>query len=221
LNLLAHVRVALDVLEDPDPEAILGAVLPDLEGLVGQRVDRSGRPEVERGVAVHRATDAAFHDDPRFRQGSIALSRRLQARGVGRGASRAVGHAGWELLLDGLLVEDREVTEAFATAAGALLELAVRTEGPTDRLEWLAERQRIAPIWAAYADPVLVADRLHRQLAGRPRLALRSAERGPVAEELAVAAVQVRTDGPAVLRDVTEATRLSGRGGPARTEPSR
>jgi hypothetical protein len=214
VNLLAHVRVALDVAGGDDPRVVLGSILPDLEGLVGQRVDRAGQPELERGIAVHRATDAAFHDDPRFRRGSIGLTRRLQERGVSRGASRAVGHAGWELLLDGLLVGDRAVTDAFAGAAEVLQAAAVATAGPTDRLEWLAARQRASPIWSAYAEPEQIAERLHRQLAARPRLALVPSELSTVAEELAATREEVLADGPAVLRDVTAATARSWTDGP-------
>ncbi|HEY1116585.1 MAG TPA: hypothetical protein VGE43_02700, partial [Acidimicrobiales bacterium] len=102
MNFLGHVRVAMAV--EPGPLVALGAVLPDVESLVGQRLERArSRPEVARGIELHHRADAAFHDDPRFKAGWVALSRDLQARGVGRGASRAVGHAGGELLLDGTL----------------------------------------------------------------------------------------------------------------------
>jgi hypothetical protein len=211
VNLLAHVRVALDVAGD-DPDTVLGAILPDVESLIGQRLERGAdQPELNAGVAVHRATDAAFHDHPRFRAGSIGLTRTLQARGVPRGASRAVGHAGWELLLDGLLVGDVEVTDAFGAAADRLGQLAATSAGPTDRLRWFAERQRATPIWSAYGDPVQIADRLHRQLAHRPRLALPADQLGVVAEVLAEVRSRIEVDGPLVLAEVTEATGLACR----------
>lgn len=204
MNLLGHVRVALHVSDDE--RYVLGAILPDLESLVGERLDGARElPDVVAGIAVHKATDAVFHADRRFIDGSIALTRALLARGVGRGPSRGVGHAGWELLLDGLLVDDAAVTTAFAGAVDALAELATREDGLTDRLAWFAERQRTQPIWAAYADPAAVADRLHRQLSARPRLAFPADQLPEVADELAKARAGIRVDGPALIDDVTRA----------------
>jgi hypothetical protein len=208
VNLLAHERVALDVAGD-DPRTVLGSVLHDLESLVGQRLDRGADPVLDAGVAVHRATDAAFHDHPRFRAGCIGLTRALQARGVPRGPSRAVGHAGWELLLDGLLADDTEVTGAFGAATALLAELAAPAAADTDRLAALAERQRSQPIWVAYRDPALVADRLHRQLSHRPRLALPAAQLDVVAGVLADVQSEIAVDGPIVLAEVTAATRVA------------
>jgi hypothetical protein len=202
VNLLGHVRVALRTTSDD--EHLLGAVLPDLESLLGQRLESArSRPGIAAGIAVHRATDAAFHADLRFTTGSIALTRALLARGVGRGPSRAVGHAGWELLLDGLLVDDPEVTAGFARAIAVLAEVARDEPAATDRLEWFARRQGDQPIWAAYADPAMVADRLHRQLSTRPRLSFPTEQRTTVAEELAGAVRGIRADGPGLIEDVT------------------
>jgi hypothetical protein len=202
VNLLGHVRVGLD--RSADPEHVLGTILPDLESLLGQRLESArSRPAVAAGIAVHRATDAAFHADPRFVQGSIALTRALQAAGVGRGPSRAVGHAGWELLLDGLLVEDLVVTTAFAQAAALVAQLADLEPGATDRLRWFGDRQREQPIWSAYSDPASVADRLHRQLSHRPRLSFPAEQLPTMAEGLAGAQPTIRAHGPALIADIT------------------
>jgi hypothetical protein len=204
VNLLGHVRVALDASDDHG--FVLGAILPDLESLVGQRLEGAREvAEVVDGIALHKATDAVFHADRRFLDGSIALTRALQARGIGRGASRGVGHAGWELLLDGLLVDDAAVTDAFGAAIDRLAALAERETAVADRLMWFAARQRTQPIWAAYADPVAVADRLHRQLAARPRLAFPSHQLPQIADELATASAGVRADGPQLIGDVARA----------------
>jgi hypothetical protein len=202
MNFLCHVRVALHASDDD--LFVLGAILPDLESLVGQRLEGARqRPEIAAGVALHKATDAVFHGDPRFISGSIALTRALLARGIARGASRAVGHAGWELLLDGLLVDDVVVTDAFARAIDAAAALAGTEDGPTDRLSWFAERQRDQPIWSAYADPEAVADRLHRQLSTRPRLSFPSDQLPTIAGELARTVAQIAVDGPPLIDDVT------------------
>lgn len=201
MNFLAHVQVALAV--EPHELVALGAVLPDVESLMGQRLEAArSRPEVARGIQLHHLADAAFHDDGRFKAGWVALSRDLQGRGVGRGASRAVGHAGWELLLDGTLVDEPGVTDAFDAAVAALGELA-GDDGPSaSRLVELARRHAAAPIWQAYGDPGLVADRLHRQLAHRPRLAFPAVELPLVAAGLAAAHGSVRSTGPGLLADV-------------------
>lgn len=202
VNLLGHVRVALH--GSSDDLHVLGSILPDLESLLGERLEAARtQPAVAAGIAVHRATDAAFHADPRFTAGSIGLTRALLARGVGRGPARAVGHAGWELLLDGTLVDDAEVTDAFAAAIGALGELAAAEPAGTDRLRWFAARQPNQPIWAAYADPALVADRLHRQLSTRPRLSFPADQRATIADELAAAAGAIHEQAPALVADVT------------------
>ena len=203
MNLLGHVRVGL--VRSAEPEHVLGTILPDLESLLGQRLESArSRHAVAAGIAVHRATDAAFHADPRFTTGSIALTRALLARGVSKGPSRAVGHAGWELLLDGLLVDDGVVTSAFAEGVTLLAELAA-AEPAADRLRWFAARQDEQPIWAAYADPAHVADRLHRQLSHRPRLAFPAEQLDVIADELASALPAIAADGPGLVADVTAA----------------
>ncbi|MDQ2648617.1 MAG: hypothetical protein M3Z03_03575 [Actinomycetota bacterium] len=199
MNFLAHVRVALA--SGDDERFVLGAVLPDLESLLGPLgLSQRDHPEVARGIAVHRATDAAFHADRRFVAGSIALTRALQAEGVGRGPSRAVGHAGWELLLDGTLVDDAEATGALA---GALELLARSADGSNSHLTTF--NARAEGLWAGYVDPYEVASRLHRQLADRPRLALPVDQVATVGEVLARTQPEVAGHGPAIIRDVTDA----------------
>ena len=104
MNVLGHASVAL-AWGDDDPAFVLGAVLPDLASMVGVRVDRSMfGGAVGDGMRCHIDADAIFHDHPEFRAGSAALRRDLADQGLDRGPVRAVGHAGWELLLDGTLV---------------------------------------------------------------------------------------------------------------------
>jgi hypothetical protein len=198
MNFLAHVRVALAA--GDDELLVLGSVLPDLESLLGPVLPdhHRARPEIVEGVRIHRATDAAFHADRRFVTATITLTRALQAAEVGRGASRALGHAGWELLLDGLLVEDVDVTAAFAAAIDALGQLS-----DDHRLYHFTDRGSTPPMWAGYADPQEVASRLHRQLARRPRLAFPADQIPSVAATFAATLPEVTQVGPSLLADVT------------------
>lgn len=118
---------------------------------------------VRRGIASHHTADAAFHDLPVFRLQSRALTGSLLDTGVPRGAARAIGHAGWELLLDGALLDDGALVAAYLAA------MAV----PVADADWqraLAVRvSRGVP--RIYADPSGVAEVLWRMLGHRRLLA--------------------------------------------------
>ena len=137
MNVLGHIHVALAGGRD-DPEYLLGAVLPDLAPMAGVRLRaRSGLPgAVGEGVRCHLRADRAFHAHAGFRDGAAALRRAVAAAGVASGPSRAVGHAGWELLLDGTLV-GTEVERAFHGAVRMAGEVADAL-APADRARWAA-----------------------------------------------------------------------------------
>jgi hypothetical protein len=200
MNFLGHTHVALAGGED-DPGFVLGAVLPDLAPMAGIRLaHRDLDGPVGAGVRCHLRADAAFHADPRFLDGSRALRRALTARGLGSGPARAVGHAGWELLLDGTLV----ATEAEDAFRGALAEgqRALPALAGEDRDRWTAflARGRTSS-GLHYDDPAWVADRLYAMLARRPRLALAAEEVPVVADVLAAQAPAVVAVAAAVLDD--------------------
>jgi hypothetical protein len=201
MNFLGHTHVALAAGRD-DAEYLLGAVLPDLAPMAGVRLaDRSELTgPLGDGVACHLRADAAFHAHPAFRAGSGALRRALTDRGVASGPARAVGHAGWELLLDGTLVAT--ATEAAFRRALAGGERARAALGPADGDRWRAflDRGRAAA-GLHYDDPTWVADRLHAMLARRPRLALPDSQVAVVAEVLGTHAAAVRSVAGAVLAD--------------------
>ncbi len=205
MNFLGHTHVALA--EADDPEFLLGAVLPDLAPMAGIRMRRAGiGGRLGDGVACHLRADAAFHAHPEFRRGSGALRRDLTARGLGSGPARAVGHAGWELLLDGTLV-GTGTEEAFhrALAAG---ERAGGALDPGDRDRWAAFLARGRGAGGLrYDDPRWVAERLHAMLGRRPRLALPDGQVGTVADVLAAHVAAVRAVAGAVLADTTAAAR--------------
>ncbi|MEZ6195091.1 MAG: hypothetical protein R3F20_05080 [Planctomycetota bacterium] len=169
MNFYAHARVA-DALYR-DPEVTLGAMLPDLATMAGRRWDPAAadRPGLARGVALHHATDEAFHGAPAF----LSLLERWRERlgaalGLRRGVARAAAHVGIELLLDGIAHEEGEV----ASYAAALDLAATLETGPLPEIAATASRIGRGPLPAAYADPTFCAARVEGLLGRRPRLAL-------------------------------------------------
>jgi hypothetical protein len=211
VNLLGHTFVARATGGD-DPEFLLGAALPDLAPMAGIRPDRARMAgALGEGVRCHLRTDDHFHGHPEVRRGMRALREDLRRRGVGSGPARAVGHAGWELLLDGTLVAGPTVA-AFGRALEAG-EAVAPVLAPDDRDRWAAfvARARQAPP-PRYDDPGWVADRLHGMLARRPRLALPAAEVATVAAALAGHAGAVRAAAAGVLGDTVAAVGFLPRG---------
>jgi hypothetical protein len=200
VNILGHTHVAMAG-GRADHAYLLGAVLPDLAPMAGVKIARSALPPaVADGVSCHVRTDEAFHAHPAFVAGARAIRERLAARGVASGPARAVGHAGWELLLDGSLVGT--ATEAAflrAMAAGGAATAAM-TAGDASRWVAFVDRSRGAPA-LAFGDPQWVADRLFGMLARRSRLRLPEGHVPVVAEVLAERADQVREVAPGVIAD--------------------
>jgi hypothetical protein len=203
MNVLGHASVALAWGGD-DPAFVLGAVLPDLASMVHVRIDRSLlEGPVGDGMRCHIDADAIFHDHPDFRAGSAALRRDLASQGLDRGPVRAIGHAGWELLLDGTLVGSP--AEAAYRRALDVGELALHAIAEPDRGRWLGflgyrrRRPRLR-----YDDPTWVAERLHDLLARRPRLRFSREELPAVANVLGAHAGEVAAVGPEVLATVTD-----------------
>jgi len=194
VNFLAHVVVAARC-GNQSPEAALGAALPDLAKMAGVRYDRDVLPaDVRWGVDCHHRADARFHADRRFLDGAALLRRLAAERGVPPGPAPAVGHAGWELLLDGAVAA--EAAEPFLGA------VAVATSVPVDRPDdW---RRLVGTLgdrwWLRYDDPAFVADRLVGMTARRPRLALDPAHRPAVVDVLA----EVQPAVYAVAQDVSQ-----------------
>jgi hypothetical protein len=202
MNVLGHASVALAWGGD-DPAFVLGAVLPDLASMVGVRVDRSRLGGlVGDGMRCHIDADAIFHDHPEFRAGSAALRRDLAEQGLDRGPVRAIGHAGWELLLDGTLVgSSAEAAYWWALDVG---ELALDAIAEPDHGRWLGllgYRRRAGVL--RYDDPPWVAERLHDLLARRPRLRFSREALPAVAHVLGAHAGHVAGVAPQVLATIT------------------
>jgi hypothetical protein len=204
VNILGHTHVALAGGRD-DSGYLLGAVLPDLAPMARVKVVRTALPRaVADGVDCHVRTDEAFHAHPTFAAGSRAIREELDARGVASGPARAVGHAGWELLLDGALVGT--ATEGAFRRAMAAGGDATAAMTAADASRWVAfvDRSRSAPT-LAFGDPRWVAERLFGMLARRPRLRLPEEQVPTVAEVLGGQAEAVRALAPDVLADTIRA----------------
>jgi acyl carrier protein phosphodiesterase len=208
VNFLGHVAVAIGCGRDSDEE-LLGCVLPDLVGMAGLPVDK-GRlaPLVLAGIECHHATDAAFHGHPVFVAGTATMRDRLAESRVSAGPRRAVGHVGWELLLDGEIGRSDRVTDAFEAALAA----ATRPSSGLDdtaggRWASFGTRLRRSQVWHRYQDPSRLAATLDSILARRPRLALRPGEVDAVRDVLHRSQPEVTAVAAAVVADVTAAVR--------------
>jgi hypothetical protein len=150
--------------------------------------------------------DATFHVLPAFVSGAGAIRREVREGGLGAGAARAVGHVGWELLLDGTLV-GTATEAAFVTALDRAGRENVRDavsnpERWADLLSYRAAMRRLR-----YDDPAWVAERLHRILAGRPLLAFDATHVPVVARVLEDHAAAVADAAGEVLTTTTDAVR--------------
>lgn len=115
------------------------------------------------GIQCHRDADAVFHDLPVFLSQSASLTRTLLDAGLNRGAARAIGHAGWELLFDGALLGDESLVQAYLDAMAL----------PVADSDWsrALARRSARGVPTIYAEPDGVAEIMRRVLSSRRLLA--------------------------------------------------
>lgn len=173
MNFFGHAAVAS---WNGGPGVVLGAMLPDFAMMCGGRLAEPSDAEIARGIALHHATDAAFHRSPPVVALMRELGDRLDRAGCARGPRRAAAHIGVELLLDGVLVDNAEYRAAYV--AGLAYPTQVGTEGirwreltDTDRFAALIARVRAHGVPDDLRRPEAIVVRLHRMLAHRPLLA--------------------------------------------------
>lgn len=187
----------------------LGAVLPDLAAMGRFRLlARPDDPDLAAGIDFHHRTDDAFHGHRWFRTVSGAVSAELDQAGLPRGASRACGHVGVELLLDGHLLRQRAplapAVQAAIDDAGRRVDDLVPLVEAEHRDRWRHHLLRVAdwPVPADYHQPEAVAERLERILSRRPRLALPASDVASVAAALRRQQVAVIDGADALITDV-------------------
>ncbi len=178
MNVGGHIVVAASVAPE-EPVVWLGAALPDL-GAMGRfrLLGSTPDPEVTRGIAMHHRTDDVFHSHPWFTGLMSRLRASLKEAGLDRGAARAIAHVGPELLLDGELLRRPGQTDAVDTTIRLLDEPELRARlrslvSPDMATDWIEHLASVAghPSPPDHHDPHAVAQRLHRILRRRPRLA--------------------------------------------------
>jgi hypothetical protein len=208
MNFVAHAHVALRR-AGTSWDVAFGAVLPDLASMAGTRIDRSLlSPPVEEGVALHHRTDGVFHALEVFHAGSGQIRHALLDVGVHAGPARAVGHAGYELLLDGCLLTRPGIEEEFIevlTRAPDVAEAVPSADSDLWRRRF--DRMRYERWWLGYKDPQMVARSLHLRLQDRRLLRFTAAELPGVAAVLTAARPGVDAGADDIVGAVAEAIR--------------
>ena len=169
MNFFGHAAVAS--WSDAPPAVVLGAMLPDFATMCGGRIAAADDAEVADGIALHHATDAAFHTLPAVTGLMRELDEQLDRAGTSRGPRRAIAHIGVELLLDGVLVDDPDYRAAYLRGLGAEPALRWRDDGDAARFAGLLDRLRARGVPDDLRQPEAIAVRVERVLAHRPRLA--------------------------------------------------
>ena len=210
MNFVGHIATGLRAGDgNGDAAFLVGTALPDFAAMGRFRLHHAPADgALGRGIALHHATDHAFHADPWFLALEASLRAALARDGLPDGAARACAHVGPELLLDGSLLDDGAVTEAV----GAVYERIAAPPGDVvalapdgTRARWRAHLEGVATRLDphSYRDADVIARRLHAITSRRPRLAFDESLVGAVAEQMAAVQAPVGAAAPAVLDRVT------------------
>lgn len=214
MNFFGHATVAAWMSDDP--RWVLGAMLPDFASMSRARLRGARDGAVTAGIALHHATDEAFHGAPTFLELCGQGAETLEAAGLGRGAARAVAHVGTELLLDGLLLDDAEAARCYRGAVALPREPLglLFHEGGAARFAALDARLREHDLPEDYRSPERVALRLEPILARRPRLAFAPRERPAVVAYLERTQRALSRAAPLLLAEVRRGLESAGFSGP-------
>ncbi len=204
MNFFGHAIVA-SKMRETSAGLVLGAMLPDFCAMVRARTTVFYDSTVQRGVALHHDTDAAFHGARDFVELASKTTAACEARGVSRGGARAVGHIGVELLLDATLLPDLAGEALYFNAMKLASSERFADFEVDEHARVIAQlTRRIASYGSpsTHSSPANVADRLVRILTDRPRLRL-DAHGGAMAREaLEEIEPELRLRAPHLMRDV-------------------
>jgi hypothetical protein len=199
VNYFGHAAVA-SWSAPAEPGAVLGAMLPDFAGMCGTRIAAADEAPVAGGIALHHATDAAFHRLPAVTGLMRELDDALQRAGCARGPRRAVSHIGVELLLDGVLIDEPGYRAAYL--AGLAHQPALRWRDPDGgpRFAALLDGLRARGVPDDLRRPEAIAARVHRVLAHRPLLAPSPGELGAIRDALAAFQPRIAVAAETIVR---------------------
>jgi hypothetical protein len=187
-------------------------MLPDLVSLLGLRMPRVLRREVQEGVGLHYRTDVVFHRAPAFLRLLAGAHARLVEMGLRRGSARAAAHVGTEILLDIELAKSTDVTARALEAFDA----AAREAGEWLRWPSIAVEEKFRIFVSSMADrdlagrhatPEQIAWRVARTLTGRRLLELDAQSEERVAAWLAEAEPMVQLTARELLGEVADGLR--------------
>ena len=209
MNFFGHAALAASHFGELDPPldgqllptVCVGAMLPDFIGML-----RLGRPTLHdaalaTGVAFHHGTDEVFHELPAFHRLSRQAFAWLSEQQMPRGPARAVAHIGIEMLLDEVMATEESARDAYRAALRVPLSPLLEFANPLDaeRLAGLQEALLARSESQLRPAPELVAERIRRTLAGRPRLATDVAGQALLGTWVTLTRPEVLAEAPEVL----------------------
>jgi hypothetical protein len=209
MNFFGHAALAARHFTEQDPPldrqllptVCVGAMLPDFIGML-----RLGRPTIHdaalaTGVAFHHGTDEVFHELASFHRLSRQAFAWLSDHRMPRGPARAVAHIGIEMLLDEVMAAEEFARDAYRAALRVPLTplLAFPTPADAQRLAGLQEALLTRAANYTQPTPELVAERIRRTLAGRPRLATDDAGQTLLGTWVTLTRPHVLAEAPEVL----------------------
>ena len=218
MNFFGHALIAQRAEATRGPirsEFVLGAMLPDFASMLRTRPPVATLDALSAGLSFHHQTDDAFHGSQSFLEFSRQASSFLSDRGLPRGTARAVAHVGVELLLDAAFAGENGANEAYLSAVACAESERVErcifwpTSDLSQRFRELCRNLQNRGRFQENPASELVAERLRRILADRPRLAMD--ERGllVVQEWVSSARSGITSGAPQLLRELEQRLRLA------------
>ncbi len=194
-------------------------MLPDFCSMLGARPPALHDSRLIAGVRLHHATDLVFHELEAFQRLSRDAHKSLLALGLGRGAARAVAHIGVELMIDDVLAERQVLHSAYISALEISRDRDVARaiefeRSEHERFSFLMERLLERGV-VANPPASLLAERLRRALAARPRLAFSTDETLLVEEWIVQAQPDVVASVPALTAALLDQLHRAMAGSPA------
>jgi 4'-phosphopantetheinyl transferase EntD len=171
-NILSHLRITAEVMETRHPDALLGSVLSDFDGMYR---DYSGKPVVKGEPSsteyLNSATDRVYDSRMMRHIATSTLTQCIRSQDIPEGDAWVVPFAGkaWsDVVLDGLQLRDRFTCELFRDVGRALALRETRLEYQRpDKGYQDAVALYFDDLPTEYTDPVWMVDRLFKRLACR------------------------------------------------------